>query len=513
MSCERKCFSVKWRIEKFRSWLQKQEDILYSPEFTVETMEGTKWRLSISSECEPTLKYIALALLREVEDDGPKLIDLDYELAFLANDESPLKREKFTKIFGNTTSSHELMVKKDTVLVEKMHDYLPQDNLTVSCRIWRNRSSVAKNGRCFIRSVIGLERITLDGMIENFSNLNSFSYRTVNFIKPSTGTSLVSLNFYLDRDNRIEFERISFKRKFLFTSKLFVIDAVGNKRECCNKYSRLKYVPLSALGTHEFILDSTIEELAAKDFLPNDKLTLQYEVAFCPGIELENIEYEFPQNDSDLEDLNVCNSEEHYDASNNTQFADKQLDVEEEQSELMTSFKNDMTSLCKDHLFCDTLLQTGTETFPAHRSVLSARSPVFKKMFTTDMKEKAGELINIPDLSPETVRQMLLFIYTDATDDLDWENAKELYFASDKYEILTLKRRCSLFLKQNLIPFRVTEILILADRHQDDELKSAVQEYILKYNQEVFSSDEWKRFMESYCHLAAQIMYMQCLKK
>ncbi|CAL1294616.1 unnamed protein product [Larinioides sclopetarius] len=161
-------------------------------------MESTKWRLSISSKCEPTLKYIALALLREVEDGGPKMIDLDYELSFLTKDALPLKQKRSSKIFGNSESSQELIMKKDTVLVKKTQDYLCQDNLIVGCRIWRNRSSVSKNGRCFIRSVIGLERITLNGIIENFSNLPNFSYRSINFIKPSTGESLVSLDVYFE---------------------------------------------------------------------------------------------------------------------------------------------------------------------------------------------------------------------------------------------------------------------------------------------------------------------------
>ncbi|KAF8771285.1 Speckle-type POZ protein like [Argiope bruennichi] len=468
MASEKKGFSVKWRIEKFRSWLQKQESILYSPEFVVETMEGSKWKLCISAKCDPTMKYIGLSLLREIEDDGPELIDLYCELSFLANDGSPIKLEVFAEKFGNGTGSQELMVKKDTVLNERKCDYLPEENLTVSCRMWRNRASVARNGRCFIRSVIGLERMTLEGIVENFQS------------------ELLQLQ---DR----------------------------NKRECKKKYSKPEYVPLSAIDTwYAFRLPSTPEDLIAQNFLPNDILTLQYEVAFSPGIELEHVEYDFPQDASGFADSNVHNSDEYYDVTDNTQrleSAGKAFAAEEEQSDLITSFKRDMMSLYNDHYFCDIVLQSGTETFLAHRSVLSARSPVFKKMFTTDMKEKTSESINIFDLSPDTISRMLFYIYTDTIHNLDWTNVKELYFASDIYEILTLKRRCSLFIKQNLTPSNVYEVLILADTHQDDDLKSTVQEYILRHDEEIFGSSEWKLFMDTNCHLAAQIMYLKCLKK
>ncbi|GBM91380.1 hypothetical protein AVEN_42347-1 [Araneus ventricosus] len=56
----------------------------------------------------------------------------------------------------------------------------------------------------------------------------------------------------------------------------------------------------------------------------------------------------------------------------------------------------------------------------------------------------------------------------------------QLYVASDKYDILSMKRRCSSFLKENLCPTKACDVLELADLHQDDDLKSSVQDYILK---------------------------------
>ncbi|XP_055953190.1 TD and POZ domain-containing protein 3-like [Argiope bruennichi] len=183
-----------------------------------------------------------------------------------------------------------------------------------------------------------------------------------------------------------------------------------------------------------------------------------------------------------------------------------------EENILPTTFLDDLKFFYNGSIFHDVKFQIGTETVPAHKDILRARSPVFKTMFDTDMKEKVSECINITDLNLDTLKRMLLFIYTDTTGELDFQSAKELYFASDKYDISSLKQRCSNFMAQNMQPSNVCEILILADMHRDEELKSVAQEYILEHDQQIFTSDEWKSFMESNSYLAAQVMYLKCLK-
>ncbi|GBN22025.1 hypothetical protein AVEN_211335-1 [Araneus ventricosus] len=53
--------------------------------------------------------------------------------------------------------------------------------------------------------------------------------------------------------------------------------------------------------------------------------------------------------------------------------------------------------------------------------VLSARSSVFKSMFTPDMREKTTDCVIIEDLEADTVRWMLVCLYSDNLDDLDWK--------------------------------------------------------------------------------------------
>ncbi|GFQ91703.1 hypothetical protein TNCT_134721 [Trichonephila clavata] len=119
-------------------------------------------------------------------------------------------------------------------------------------------------------------------------------------------------------------------------------------------------------------------------------------------------------------------------------------------------------------LFCDVKLRTKSEFFEAPRSILSARTPSFRAMFTTTKtKEKSKELVILADLDADIMHRMLLYLYTDTLEDLKRETAFKLYVAEIKYQILPLKDCCSTFLMSNLTINNVCEVLILADTIQD----------------------------------------------
>ncbi|GIY97245.1 speckle-type POZ protein B [Caerostris extrusa] len=104
-------------------------------------------------------------------------------------------------------------------------------------------------------------------------------------------------------------------------------------------------------------------------------------------------------------------------------------------------------------------------------------------------------------------------MYTDDVEDLDWERAKCLYFTADKYEILSLKQTCADFLKDNVDISNCCDILLLADTHQDKDLKKKAQGFIVDQSQEVFVSDVWKSFMVDHVQLAAEVMYLKCVNQ
>ncbi|GFY51904.1 hypothetical protein TNIN_51351 [Trichonephila inaurata madagascariensis] len=126
-------------------------------------------------------------------------------------------------------------------------------------------------------------------------------------------------------------------------------------------------------------------------------------------------------------------------------------------------------------------------------------------MFHNDMKEKHSECVDIEDLDDDTVKRMLLYMYTGTLPDLQWDSACNLYTAADKYEILSLKSDCTSFLMDTLTLDNACDLLILADRHQDKYLKSGIQNYF-SINRGIFNTNEWKCFMQTNAQLLRELL-------
>ncbi|GFQ93361.1 speckle-type POZ protein B [Trichonephila clavata] len=180
--------------------------------------------------------------------------------------------------------------------------------------------------------------------------------------------------------------------------------------------------------------------------------------------------------------------------------------AEASQLKSIPGLKEDFECLYSKGILSDVKLHTASESFQVHKVILAARSPVFLAIFTTDMKEKIQECVDVSDLEDDTVRRMLLYLYTDTLKDLQWENTLKLYYAADKYQIIALKVKCCSFLKRNLCPSNVCDMLVLADLHGDGELKNSAQEYALAHEKDVFSSDEWTKFAKNNAVLASETM-------
>ena len=80
------------------------------------------------------------------------------------------------------------------------------------------------------------------------------------------------------------------------------------------------------------------------------------------------------------------------------------------------------------------------ESFGAHRSLLSARSPVFASMFASGMKETKTGKVCIEDVDPTTFQQFLKFLYTGMFEPSSIDH--DLFEVADKYQVETLMELC-----------------------------------------------------------------------
>lgn len=89
----------------------------------------------------------------------------------------------------------------------------------------------------------------------------------------------------------------------------------------------------------------------------------------------------------------------------------------------------------------------GDKKLLAHKLMLALGSSVFEQMFFGSL---ASSEVEITDADPDSFRQMLGFIYTDAVEFESVANAWDIYTIATKYFIQDLKKACLSYIESNM---------------------------------------------------------------
>ena len=137
----------------------------------------------------------------------------------------------------------------------------------------------------------------------------------------------------------------------------------------------------------------------------------------------------------------------------------------------------------------DITFKIGNKEFPAHKAIITFRSPVFAAMFK---QETSQNHVDITGIELDIFQSVLRFIYTDQVD-LTAGNVLPLLAAANQYSLDLLKEKCGEFLSHHLSIQNCCELLIMADTHGILSLKTAAMDYICKMSSEVTRSEGWKK--------------------
>ena len=157
-----------------------------------------------------------------------------------------------------------------------------------------------------------------------------------------------------------------------------------------------------------------------------------------------------------------------------------------------------LASLNKTHTFSDvTLIATPTEDssnkapveFSAHKAILAARSPVFAKMFEHKMQESQNNRVELIDIGPDVVRELLVYLYTDRVPKIE-EMVSNLLYVADKYQLDHLKSLCERHLTYRLQIDNAASVIQLAFMHNAPQLKKNAR-FISKCVAEVRATEKW----------------------
>jgi len=93
-----------------------------------------------------------------------------------------------------------------------------------------------------------------------------------------------------------------------------------------------------------------------------------------------------------------------------------------------------------DQILTDVEFLIADESISAHRSLLSARSPVFAAMFSARMEEARTGQVCINDVDPDSFRHFLQFLYTGNL--VAIADKAKIFAVADKYQVETLMGLC-----------------------------------------------------------------------
>ncbi|CAM0957749.1 unnamed protein product [Alopecurus aequalis] len=153
------------------------------------------------------------------------------------------------------------------------------------------------------------------------------------------------------------------------------------------------------------------------------------------------------------------------------------------------------------------------KTFPAHRAVLAARSPVFRAELFGSMDESTMSSITLHDITPATFKVMLRFMYTDEFpsqdefEDSSVEMFQNLLAAANRYALDRLKFICAQKLWDEVSIDTVATILACAETYNCHELKNkCIDFFVLEENfkQAVFT-DGYVALVTKFPSIAAEL--------
>ncbi|KAG8183886.1 hypothetical protein JTE90_009942 [Oedothorax gibbosus] len=431
--CETKCFTITWKIENFSTFSSENRSIR-SPVWKTEMTEVSAWWRFLLKPTNLDLGFALIGFKREMKEK-----DYKYEMSVLTSSGEIKLRQKLCDDLNRYCCFYK--IEKNKIFGETSDSFLLQGALTLCCRIWQQK---LKPGLCFLRTA--LHEVNFSWIIEGFS---------------------------LDSD--------SIKRS-LHEQEKFLLDTILYKYTTEEGTHQVRIELLPDYGKWStFIsckIDDDIAEVISRKFV-YPAVGWEWDIRIDPE--------ECPDGHLRLEFKCLIAVDEEHPTPPDAAVGSS------------SSLSRDLLQLYRKKTFSDVIVNTDEDTsLSAHKNILAARSRVFEAMFERDQTvEGRSGAVAIDDVDSETMDRLLVYLYSDSLEkELRWEQASALYYAADKYAVLPLKQECAQVLMVAMTAANVCDVLVLADRHSDEQLMSCAVDF-MRYHQEVFSSSAWENLEKS----------------
>ncbi|CAL1281782.1 unnamed protein product [Larinioides sclopetarius] len=191
--------TILWHIENYSFCRKEKLEALLSPEFKPEGLEGTSWFLCLfpKGARDEHKSFISLYLYRR--DNGPEYVSVKFELWVLSEDGSALSSKEYDHSFGRCRwhgSDDFFKIDKSIYLKN-----FPRDVLTVRCKMWTGEGAVHRVAPICVRTCIGVETISFQYEMDNFSTLKPNQKHTIRIPSPLEKDCFVTSSLYFTVDS------------------------------------------------------------------------------------------------------------------------------------------------------------------------------------------------------------------------------------------------------------------------------------------------------------------------
>ena len=139
---------------------------------------------------------------------------------------------------------------------------------------------------------------------------------------------------------------------------------------------------------------------------------------------------------------------------------------------------------------CDVELHVGDLVFYAHKVVLSACSKYFKAMFTGKMKESVKYRVDLHQVSPNALKDIVDFAYTGIVS-INQINVQDLLATASMLHLEHIVDACCDFLMSNIHPCNCLGILNFSELHSCKQLWIQAFQYLEDHFMEVILFEEF----------------------
>ena len=175
-----------------------------------------------------------------------------------------------------------------------------------------------------------------------------------------------------------------------------------------------------------------------------------------------------------------------------------------------STLSSDLCELFNSSNFSDVAFLVEGHKFPAHKAILSIRSPMLYAMFGNGMKESVATEVIVEDIERDIFKEVLRFIYSGFVSPNVLDTSPiHLLAAADKYHLCRLKAVCENRLFEQMTFMDCADVLVAADMHNANALKERCLAFMTESTErirDVMETDSFKHLTETRPRLMVHIM-------